>query len=361
MQLRTLWLRDFRGYEQAELHPAPGLTAVVGENGQGKSNLLEAVAYLATLESFRGAPTEAMVRVGADTAVVRAELERDGRELLVEAELSRHGRNRVHVNKQRLRRARDLLGALRVTVFAPDDLAVVKEGPALRRRYVDELVVALTPRHDALRMEVDRVLRQRSALVRQVAGTRPERLAPDVAATLDVWDAKLAEAGEALAAARRRALAELGPGLEKAYGQVTPRGGVVAVSYQSTWPEGGLLEALQAARADDLRRGVTTVGPHRDDVLVELDGLPARLHASQGEQRSLALALRLAGHDLVTAAIGSPPLLLLDDVFSELDPFRSAALVAHLPAGQTLLTTASGLPPGAVPDLVVEVHEGRLR
>jgi len=358
VRLRQLWLTDFRNYASAALAPAPGLTALLGGNGQGKTNLLEAVGFLATLESFRGAPTEAMVRLGASSAVVRAELTRDERDLTIEAELPRAGRNRVLLNKQRLGRARDLLGALRVTVFSPDDLALVKEGPSGRRRWLDELVVALQPRHDALRLEVDRVLRQRGALLRQVAGTRPDRLAPDAAATLDVWDAKLAEAGEALARARREALAALAPELAAAYAGLARREVAATASYASAWEPGGLAEALARARTDDLRRAVTTVGPHRDDVQLDLDGAPARLHGSQGEQRSFALALRLAGHQLVTRAVGSPPLLLLDDVFSELDPVRSAALLARLPAGQTLLSSATGLPPGTEPELVLHVQAG---
>jgi DNA replication and repair protein RecF len=363
VHLERLWLTDFRSYAAAELAPAAeGLTVVVGANGEGKTNLLEAVGYLATLRSFRGAPGEALIRVGAGVAVVRAEGRREGRSLLIEAELRPTGRDRVQVNRQPLRRTRDLLGALQVTVFAPDDLELVKGGPGERRRYLDDLLVALHPRHDATQTEVERVLKQRNALLKSAQGRG--RPAPDVVTTLDVWDAKLADAGETLAAARRGLTEALEPRTVECYaglavaaarrGRATP-----TLRYQASW-DGPLADALLAARDDDLRRGVSTVGPHRDELVLDVGGLPARTHASQGEQRSLALALRLAGHGLVTGRIGSAPVLLLDDVFSELDPERSAALLAGLPPGQAILTTAGALPAGAHPEVLARVDDGRL-
>jgi DNA replication and repair protein RecF len=354
VHLRRLWLTDFRGYREADVALDPGLTVVVGPNGHGKTNLLEAVGYLATLASFRGAPTDALVRVGAERAIVRAEGESEGRELLLEAELSANGRNRAQVNRQPLKRARDLLGIMRVTVFAPDDLALVKGGPAERRGYLDDALVALHPRHDQLRTDLDRILRQRGALLKQAGG----RLTAEVELTLDVFDAKLAVAGDALAAARADLVAELEPVLAGAYDRVARRSAEVRATYRPPWMADGLAAALAAARRDDLRRGVSTVGPHRDDLDLVLAGLPGRTHASQGEQRSLALALRLAAHEVVTRRTGTPPVLLLDDVFSELDPDRSDALVDSLPAGQTLLSTAGFVPEGARPGLVLQVRDG---
>jgi DNA replication and repair protein RecF len=408
VQVRTLWLTDFRSYASAQLDLSPGLTALVGANGEGKTNLLEALGWLATLSSFRGAATEALVRWGAPFAVVRALAERDGRELLIEAQLQPSGRNRVLVNRQPLRRARDLLGSLRVSVFTPDDLAIVKDGPGERRQFLDDALVSLHPRNDALRTEVDKVLRQRNALLRQTGG----RLDESTAFTLDVWDAKLAEAGAALAEARLDLLDRVRPELAATYDALARRPAQVAARYEATWlparpvgapgpgatlggaglAEEGLVvevgdagpeasatpgvgarggvrrgalalalgDALASARTDDVRRGVSTVGPHRDDVVLSVGGAPARTQASQGEQRTLALALRLAAHHVVTAESGSPPVLLLDDVFSELDPDRSAALLAHLPEGQTLLTTASGLPPAARPDVVLRLAGGMI-
>ncbi|MGH9231412.1 MAG: DNA replication/repair protein RecF, partial [Acidimicrobiales bacterium] len=213
MHVRTLWLTDFRSYTSIEVNLSPGLTVLVGANGEGKTNLLEALAWLATLSSFRGVPTDALVRRGAPFAVVRALAERDGREVLLEAELQPASRNRVLVNRQTLRRARDLLGSLRVTVFTPDDLDIVKDGPGERRRFLDDALVALHPRNDALRSEVDRILRQRNALLRQTGG-RPDDAA---AFTLDVWDSKLAQAGEALAAARAELVERLSPLLSSTY------------------------------------------------------------------------------------------------------------------------------------------------
>jgi DNA replication and repair protein RecF len=244
-------------------------------------------------------------------------------------------------------------------VFAPDDLTLVKGGPAERRRYLDDLLVALHPRYDVLRGDVDRVLRQRNALLKQcAAGSRFDESART---TLDVWDAKLCESGEALAHARLDLVARLEPTLQSAYAAVAAQVGTdVYVRYDAPWMAHGLAAALAAARTDELRRGVTLVGPHRDDLDVQLAALPARTHASQGEQRSLALALRLAGHAVVTELTGSPPVLLLDDVFSELDPRRGDALLAHLPAGQTVLTSAAGLPAAATPELVLHVDGSKV-
>lgn len=354
MELRRLWLTDFRGYDEADVSFDAGLTAVVGPNGHGKTNLLEAIAYLATLGSFRGAPIEALIRAGTDRAVIRAEGEREGRSLLLEAEVVAGGRNRAQLNRQPLRRARDLLGALRVTVFSPDDLALVKGGPGERRTYLDTTLVALHPRHDQARTDLDRILRQRGALLKGAGG----RLNAEVELTLDVFDAKLVEAGEALARSRQELVDELGPVLASAYGEVAGDATVVVARYDPPWMASGLAAALVAARRDDLRRGVSTVGPHRDDVELSLGDLPARTHASQGEQRSLALALRLAAHEVVTRRTDTPPVLLLDDVFSELDPDRSDALLRTLPAGQTVLSTATELPSGAVPGKVLEVRSG---
>jgi len=333
-----IWLTDFRNYTTAETALAPGLTVVVGGNGEGKTSLLEAVGYLATLSSFRGAPTDALVRQGAECAIVRAEGTRGPRELLLEAEVPVTGRARVAVNRQALRRGRDLLGALRVSVFSPDDLVLVKGSPGERRRYLDDVLVALHPRNDTLRAELERVLRQRNTLLRQLGG----RLTAEAAPTLDVWDAKLVEAGEALAAAREELVATLEPMLARAYADVAGDNLVAWAHYEAPWRKKGLAAALALARADELRRGVSLVGPQRDDLVLELEGRPARTHASQGEQRALALAMRLAAHQVVTAAVGEPPVLLLDDVFSE-------------------LTTAEALPPGAIPDLTLRVANGQLR
>jgi DNA replication and repair protein RecF len=356
VHLRRLWLRDFRCYEQAELVFDEGLTALLGPNGHGKTNVLEAIGYLASLSSFRGAPNEALVRAGATQAIVRGEVDNAGRSVLIEAEINAVGRGRVQVNKQRLPRARDLLGALRVTVFSPDDLELVKGGPGLRRGFLDDTLVSLHPRYDALRSDLDRVLRQRNTLLKQAGG----RLSDDVATTLDVWDAKLAESGEALAAARTELVDRLRPAMAGAYDRVAGRHAEVAAVYQRCWGDGSLAEAVAASRRDDLRRGLTLVGPHRDELALSVGALPARTHASQGEQRSLALAMRLASHEIVLAETGTAPVLLLDDVFSELDPARSDALLANLPVGQAVLSSAAGLPQGAQPGRVYRVEHGHL-
>ena len=357
MRLRHLLLVDFRSYETAELTPAGGLTVIVGANGEGKTNLLEAVGYLATLSSFRGAPGDALVRQGSSTAVIRADVvDADEREALIEAELRTTGRDRVLVNKQPLKRTRDLLGTLRASVFSPDDLALVKAGPGERRTYLDGVLVACAPKHDQTLGDLERILRQRNALLKSAGG----RLDAEAAFTLDVFDAKLADVAERLGTARASLVDRLEPIIAKAYDVVASSASSVTVTYDAPWRGEGLAARLAAARDDDVRRGVTSVGPHRDDVVLTIGGMSARTHASQGEQRSLSLALRLAGHELLTEFARSAPIQLLDDVFSELDPDRSVALLRALPSGQALLTTAGVLPQGLEPDHVVSVRGGRV-
>jgi DNA replication and repair protein RecF len=342
-------ISNFRNYVTAELEPAPrGITLFQGNNGSGKTNLLEAVAYFATLKSFRGAPAGAMVRQGAVQAVLRARANREGRSLLVETELNVGGRDKVRVNRQPLRRNDELLGAVLVTIFSPDDMDLVKGGPQSRRQYLDDLLVALQPKHNAACAELERVLKQRNALLRSANGT----LRGSMASTLDIWDEKLAGAGEAIADGREALIGTLEKEANHAYERLAGREGggderSVRLRYERSWP-GRLLAALNNARAEDVRRGVTGVGPQRDELYMSVKGLTARTQASQGEQRSLALSLRLAGHALVTDRHGSSPVLLLDDVFSELDPVRSAALASCLPDGQALLT-AAGPVPSALP------------
>ncbi|MEY2399415.1 MAG: replication and repair protein RecF [Actinomycetota bacterium] len=365
MRVNWLAVQDFRNYTSARLDIAPdGLTVVEGQNGQGKTNLLEAIGWLATLSSFRGAPNEALVRQDARAAFVRAEADRDGRRLLLEAEIPRAGAPRVLVNAQPLRRSRDLLGAVRVSVFSPDDLSLIKGGPAERRQLLDDALVALAPQHTETIAAVERVLRQRGALLRSAGG----KATADVVATLDVWDSKLAEHGAVLVNARRALAAQLEPVTAKAYAAVAQGAAAIGLRYVPSWSNpteidtrAALHAALGAARADDLRRGVTTLGPHRDELELHIGTLPARTHASQGEQRSLALALRLAVHETVTEVTGAAPVLLLDDVFSELDAHRSAALLANLPPGQAILTTAGPLPEGAKPASTVRVEAGTIK
>lgn len=363
MIVSRLELVDFRNYSSAEFDLTSGTTAVIGDNGQGKTNLAEALAYLATLSSFRGAPGDALVRVGADQAIIRATVRHDDdRESLIEAELVANGRNRVQVNKQKLQRVRDLLGTVRVTVFSPDDLIVVKGGPGDRRRFMDDTLVALATKYDAIRLEIDRIVKQRNTLLKQAQKSglaqRSGDAPGDIDVTLDVWDARFTEVADQFGYARATLVAKITPMVRDAYGQLARSATPIELRYEPEWRRSGLMAALRDARSLDLRRGVSTVGPHRDELEFSISGLPGRTHASQGEQRTLALALRLAAHRLVTERTGSAPVLVLDDVLSELDDGRAAALLEHLPAGQVVITTASELPSAARADRVLRIHAG---
>ncbi|HEY4410423.1 MAG TPA: DNA replication/repair protein RecF [Acidimicrobiia bacterium] len=371
MQLAHLWLTDFRGHEASEVEVGPGITVFAGGNAQGKTTVLEAVGWLARMSSFRAAPDAALVRVGREKAIVRAEIVPahrgpDVRPDLIEAEIAVAGRNRVLLNRKPLPRARDLLGSLRVTIFAPDDLRLVKAGPAERRAELDDLLVALSPRYDAVEADYERVLKHRNAWLRTWSRA-------DDPATLDVWDDQLVRAGAELVRGRLKLLERLAAPLGKAYGDVAGAPADVAGAYEAAWAGEVpldetrlddvaplLAEAVTRSRPGDLERRLTLVGPHRDDWRLTIDGLDARRFASQGEQRSLALAVRLAGHVVVSDVVGEPPVLLLDDVFSELDETRAGNLVSHLPIAQALVTTAGALPPGLPAERVVWVAGGRL-
>jgi DNA replication and repair protein RecF len=351
--LLRLELTDFRPFREAVFEPDPeGTTILIGPNGTGKTSLLEAVGYLGLGRSLRGSPREAMVRNGVDTSILRAELLDEGRPVLVEAEIQRVGRSRMQINRQAVRTRRDMAEAVPVTTFCPGDLDVIQRGPADRRELLDDALALLDPAGGAAISSVEKAVSQRNALLRQAGG----RLTDDVATTLDVWDDRLTRAGDELVAMRTRLLEELAGPIDHAYraltGDASP--GVVSATYEATAPE-GMAEGLAASRVDDLRRGTTTVGPHRDDVALLLEGREARTQASQGEQRTFALALRLAIHLAATERRGSPPILLLDDVFSELDPNRGRRLVAELPVGQALVSTASPLPEGVEPAMVLDV------
>jgi DNA replication and repair protein RecF len=249
---------------------------------------------------------------------------------------------------------RDLPGHFRTTVFGPEDLGVVKGGPGGRRRWLDDLLADVHPRNQTLSTDLDRILRQRNALLKQARG----RLTDEVAVTLDVWDAKLAEVGGNLATARREILEALEPLMGEFLQGVSGGASEISMAYCDEWSAEGLVEALGRARGDDVRRGISTVGPHRDDVVIRLDGLPTRTHSSQGEQRSVALAMRLAGHRLVVDRTGTDPVVLLDDVFSELDDDRVRSLVDLLPATQSVITTAGTVPDGVEAGTVLRLQDG---
>jgi len=372
VHLAHLSLTDFRSYASAELPLDAGVTAFVGPNGQGKTNLVEAVGYLATLDSHRVASDAPLVRAGAERAVVRGSVVRDSRSMLIELEINPGKANRARVNKSPVPRPREVLGILRTVLFAPEDLALVKGDPSERRRFLDDLLVARTPRLAAVRSDYDRVLKQRNALLK-TAGLARRSGGPDLR-TLDVWDAHLSRAGAELLAARVELVEAIRPLVDKAYAAVAHGSTSTSVEYVASLgaevalqPDRDVLAAaLQAAlagvRSEELERGITLVGPHRDELLLKINDLPARGYASHGESWSLALALRLGSYDLLCAD-GGEPVLILDDVFAELDVDRRdrlASLVA--PAEQVLITAAVAADvPEALAGARVDVMGGEVR
>jgi DNA replication and repair protein RecF len=298
---------------------------------------------------------EAVVRAGADHASVRCELRHGIRRVEIDVDIFPGRRDRAARNGDRVEGARDLLEVLRTTLFTPDDLELAKGSPSLRRDLLDDVIAATRPRLGAERANLDRILRQRNALLRQLGG----RLTDTAASTLSVWDERLVETGERVAQARAELTAELEPLAAEAFATLAPEAGALRLTYASSYA-GRLASALGRAREEDLRRQVTTVGPQRDDLDITAGGLDARTRLSQGRQRCVALCLRLATHRHVTEVTGVIPVLLLDDAFSELDENTARALVDELDVGQALLTTAGSLPPGASPELVVSIVNGVL-
>jgi DNA replication and repair protein RecF len=387
MYVSHLSLLDFRSYASADVELEPGVNAFVGRNGRGKTNLVEAIGYVATLGSHRVATDAPLIRSGADRAVVRTRIVRGDRASTVELEITQGKANRARINRGQAVRARDVLGVLRTVLFAPEDLSLVKGEPDGRRRFMDQLLVLMMPRVSAVLSDYERVLRQRSALLKSArasrrsgGSSRAESAAAELA-TLDVWDARLAELGAEILSLRIQLVDALRPAVAAAYEQVSDADGDAEIAYRSSLPtlSAGnppelstgsgdnfadvghlrdlLLEALVTARPQELERGVSLVGPHRDDLVLTLGGLPAKGYASHGESWSFALALRLASFRLLggdpqnsadSPAFWDPdlgtdadPVLILDDVFAELDVRRRQRLAdLVLPARQVLVTAA---------------------
>lgn len=354
MGLSQLTLRDFRLFGELTFTPDPdAVTVLLSANGTGKTSVLEAVYALATASSFRSSSAGDMIRAGSDLAEVHGVLDQRGRRVAVDLTLARGARTtkRMLVNGQRPRSRAEVAEVLPLTVFTPEGVDVVRQGPEHRRTFLTNLMTDADPSTGDLVERFARVLSQRNALLRALEGAWPTGAQRD---ELDVWSADLAAVSAELVAQRRALLADLAPRVAERYRELAHAEEEVGLAYEPSW-RGDLVEALAAALGEDRARGHTTVGPHRDDLAVTLDGRDARRQASQGEQRSLALALRLGGHALVQERRGVDPLLLLDDVFSELDPGRAERLLHLLPGGQTLVTTASPLPTAMAPAAVVDL------
>jgi DNA replication and repair protein RecF len=375
VHLTRLALTDFRSYPELSIELGPGVTTFSGPNGEGKTNLVEAIGYLATLGSHRVASDAPLVRRGAERAVLRGAVTGADRSSLVEIELNPGRANRVRLNRTPMPRPRDILGTLRTVLFAPEDLALVKGDPGERRRFLDELLVATAPRYAGVRADYERVLKQRTALLKS-AGAKGHLRGPAreaMTTTLDAWDASLARTGAPLLAGRMRLVAALRPHVTAAYEAVSggPAGEASALSYRSSVAddlgpalapspapgddsmaglEALILKALAAVRSSELDRGVCLVGPHRDELELSVGGLPARGYASHGESWSLALALRLASFALLREG-HEDPVLILDDVFAELDAGRRDRLACLVADAEQVLITAAV--PADVPDLLV--------
>ncbi|MDP9221084.1 MAG: DNA replication/repair protein RecF [Actinomycetota bacterium] len=364
MYVRHLSLVDFRSYAHAEVAFEPGPSVLIGPNGEGKTNLVEALGYLATLASHRVASDAPLVRGGAERAVVRAAIVRDDRELLVEVEISAGQANRARLGRAPVPKVREILGVLRTVLFAPEDLSLVKGDPSDRRRFLDELLVARSPRYAGVRADYDRVLKQRNALLKTAGAARRAGSAGDLR-TLDSWDAHLARHGSELLAGRLELVESLRPLVAKAYDAVSQGTGSATIDYKSSLGDSlgedlavtpdrdvlsaALLAELARLRGQEVERGVSLVGPHRDELLLSLGDFPARGYASHGECWSFALALRLASYDLLSAD-GAEPVLVLDDVFAELDTGRRGRLADLVMGAEQLLVTAAVV--GDVPDVL---------
>ena len=363
MYVAHLVLHDFRSYADVEVVLEPGATAFLGSNGQGKTNLVEAIDYLSRLSSHRAATDAPLVRAGADQAVVRAAVVREGRTAVLEVELNPGRANRARVNKSPLPRSRDLIGLVRTVVFSPEDLTLVKGDPAERRRFLDDLLVLRTPRLAGVRADYERILRQRNSLLKTAGLARRGSSNQDSAlSTLGVWNSHLARVGSEILAERLALVEDLRPYLGNAYATVARGAGrdAAEMDYKASvaLPDEGprdrhvlaeaVLAALAERQADELDRGVSLVGPHRDDLVLTLgqeggDGgsrLPVRGYASHGESWSFALALRLASYDLLRSD-GDDPILILDDVFAELDVERRAQLAELVAGAEQVLVTAA--------------------
>lgn len=368
MHLTRLALTDFRSYAAADVALGPGVTTFVGANGQGKTNLAEAACYLATFASHRVATDLPLIRQGAERAIVRGMISAAGRESLLEIEINPGRANRVRLNRAPVPRPRSALGTLRCVIFAPEDIGVVKGDPDQRRRYLDDLLVAVRPRHAGIRADYERVLRQRNTLLKsaKARGVPP--------AALEVWDDHLVAAGAELTAARLRLVAELRQGVSACYSAVSGTERDSDMSYRmSAWsgdtepePEPAkLAEALRAAlavrRRAELERGISLVGPHRDELELRVGKFQARGYASHGESWSLALSLRLAAYRLL-ASDGEDPVLLLDDVFAELDAGRRERVAGLIGAAEQVLITAAvpGDVPASLSGVRFAVGEGRI-
>jgi DNA replication and repair protein RecF len=355
-----LQLTDFRSYGSVALPLEAGVTTFVGANGHGKTNLVEAVEYLSTMSSHRVASEVPLVRSGTARAIVRAGVIaglNDPRRLTLELEINPGKANRARLNRSPLRHAREIIGVLRTVVFSPADIAIVKGDPSERRRFLDDLLVTRWPRLAGVRADYERVLRQRNTLLKSLSGRSRGGTPPaDAEATLDVWDTHLARAGGELLEARLAALADLEPHISKAYADIAPTNNDAAAEYRSSvdldtprqvehgTTRADITAALESAmaerRAEEIQRGVSLVGPHRDDIVLSLGMLPAKGYASHGESWSFALALRLASFHLLRAD-GVEPVLVLDDVFAELDSVRRERLAAGVRGAEQVLVTAA--------------------
>ncbi|GAA3538444.1 DNA replication and repair protein RecF [Aeromicrobium flavum] len=360
MHVTRLELTDFRSYGSVGIELAAGPVAFIGANGQGKTNLVEAIDYLAALDSHRVSSDTPLVKAGAERAIVRAQLQRDDRSALLELEITPGKSNRARVNGNALPRVRDLMGIARTVLFSPEDLALVKGDPSDRRRFLDHLIVMRIPRLAGVKADYDRVLKQRNTLLK-TAGRRSNV----EISTLDIWDENLARVGGQLVAARLALLDALAPHATDAYRDVAAGAAaerqVVSLVYKPS-VEGidelrdaddlgkALLDEIGRRRRDELERGISLVGPHRDDVILSIGDLPAKGYASHGESWSLALALRLAAFALLREE-GDDPILILDDVFAELDSDRRSRLAARVASAEQVLVTAAV--EGDVPDELV--------
>ncbi|MGC8464991.1 MAG: DNA replication/repair protein RecF [Acidimicrobiales bacterium] len=355
MYVEKLSLVDFRNWSELNIgFQSDKLTFILGDNAQGKTNILEGIYFGARHKSFRSSERLPLIREGAEQSIIRIEVLSRDRRRMIASQINRYGRDRVLINGKQTVRFDGLLYDFPIVVFQPDDLSIIKDSPSYRRSYIDEAVESVDVQYGQLSSQYDRLLRQRNNLLRSI-GNRP---APSEILTLDVWDEQLSDAAEKITLRRKEGLEELSDFILSSYRRISGDNKRIELQYAQSWSD-SVLSSLRKTRENDLRKQSTGIGPHRDDIVINLDGFNSRNSVSQGEQRTLAVVLKLASATMIEKVTGETPVVLLDDIVSEFDSKRVTRLFESLPSGQ-IFVSGTFIPEGLSGSVVVEIERGTL-